>query len=168
MEESIFFFSDCRALQCQDNAVCERLFDDFFERLAANETLDLLQEKLSRIQDSVRKVYWLATYASVIVIRRLDSRYSSITLIGLDGWESAVHSSINGRESIALPNLSKPAHYPLGRLLTASVETVLWHFRERWMNQRKTTQVTREDSRQVTKATKRPPRLPERSCTKLW
>ena len=128
MEESIFFFSDRRALQCQDNAVCERLFDDFFERLAANETLDLLQEKLSRIQDSVRKVYWLATYASVIVIRRLDSRYSSIALIGLDGWESAVHASIHGRESIALPNLTKPAHYPLGRLLTASVETVLCAF----------------------------------------
>jgi hypothetical protein len=58
----------------------------------------------------------------------LDSKYSSISLVGLDGWKSIVHASVDGRESTTLPDVSSPTFYELGPSLTDEIEELLENF----------------------------------------
>jgi hypothetical protein len=128
MEDNIFYFKDQEALQIQDNSICEALYDDFWTGiLCCDEKLRLQKQDLLRIKDSC-SLYWHARYASVVLVRRLDSTYSSIALVGLDGWKSVVHASVDGRESIAVPDVSSPAFYELGRSPTNAVEEILKMF----------------------------------------
>jgi hypothetical protein len=128
MEDNIFYFKDQEALQIQDNSICEALYDDFWTGiLCCDEKLRLQKQDLLRIKDSC-SLYWHARYASVVLVRRLDSTYSSIALVGLDGWKSVVHASLDGRESIAVPDVSSPAFYELGRSPTNAVEEILKMF----------------------------------------
>lgn len=109
MEENIFAFNDRKALQVQDDSICERLNEDFWTKiLNCDDKLGLSEQALSRIKDSCSSLYWLASYASVVLICRLDSRYSSISLVGLDGWKSIVHTCVDCRESTAAPEISSP------------------------------------------------------------
>jgi hypothetical protein len=122
----MFPFNDRKALQVQDDSVCKELYKDFWTNiLNCDDKLGLSKQALSRINDSCSCLYWLASYGSVVLIRPLDSRYSSISLVGLDGWKSIVHASVDGRESTAIPDISSPAFYELGRSPTDQIEELL-------------------------------------------
>jgi hypothetical protein len=128
MEDKIFPFKDRKALQIQDDSICEALYDDFWTRiLRCDEKLVLTKQDLSRIKHSC-SLYWFASYASVVLVRPLDSTYSSIALVGLDGWKSIVHASVDGRESTAIPDVSSPAFYEFGPSPTDAVEEILKKF----------------------------------------
>ena len=129
MEESIFPFTDRRALHVQDDATCENIFKDFWLRLdSADERAKLPKEKLAEVKKSVGSLSWQASYASVILFRRLNSRDSSVVLIGLDGWKYVVHASVHGREATASPDISKPAYFDLGRVVTDDIADILKKF----------------------------------------
>jgi hypothetical protein len=115
MEYNIFPFNDRPALQVQDGYICQELYLDFWTKiLNCDDKLGISKQNLSRIKDSCSSLYWLARYASVVLIRPLDSTYSSISMVGLDGWQSVIHASVDGRESTAIPDVSSPAFYQLG------------------------------------------------------
>jgi hypothetical protein len=124
MEDSIFTFNDKEALQVQDNDTCAALYQDFWTRLDNAEDLP----DLSLAKQSVSQLHWLARYASVVVVRPLDSHHSCLSMVGLDRWEHVVHASIHGRESTAEPDVTKPAFFGVGRVVTNEVDELLQQF----------------------------------------
>ena len=132
MEDHIFHFNDRGTLQLQDDGICEALLEDFWTRiLNSHEDLRLPKEQLSRVKRSCSSYNWLARYASVVIVRLLDSKYSTMTLVGLDGWKSHVHASVAaGRQTTALPDVSSPTIYELGPLSTDVIKELMQKFRQ--------------------------------------
>lgn len=131
MEEYIFRFNDCRALQIQDNSVCNRLYHDFWTRILQHgkDKYCLPTKDLLHVEQSCSQVRFYAKYASAVIVRRLDSRYSFVTLVGLDRWESAVHASEGfGRESTSVPDVCTPARYDLCPAKTAKLDEIFRSF----------------------------------------
>jgi len=129
MEELIFHFNDRPALQVQCADKCQQLYDHFWKMILedCDEKNFLPQEKLDRINKTYSSIHWLPRYACAILIKLLGPVYSTISMVGLDHWESPVHASDQGRESIAVADVRTT--FALGSVLTESLERIMSNFK---------------------------------------
>jgi hypothetical protein len=127
MERFIFDFLDRSAVSLQDDETCQGLLEDFWNGL--DQTGGWLQlPDRSVLRQSCPTLWWKARYAAVVTFARLDSRRSFVSIVGLDGWKSRVHTSRIagvGRQRTASPNLTQPVVFGLGWVPTDDVDEVM-------------------------------------------
>ncbi|CAB9529821.1 Protein of unknown function (DUF3645) [Seminavis robusta] len=120
MEDNIFDFNDRTALQIQSDEVCAQLYDHFLSAVEESVSLPIFKDDarliaadLKQLKESV-VVKWMAPYGCAILMKDLDVLSTTITVIGLNEWNDKVHSSVNGRESTAIPNVLSPSVLEVG------------------------------------------------------
>jgi len=140
--DKVFFFNDQPALTEQSDEVCKDLFkhfqtalkkekaalttalDDGSSTYSVQDLLDL-QQKTSTATEKY-KIVWCASSACAILIKKNNSITTFVKVVGLDGWESRVHSStVKGREAISKANITKPAILDLGSIPAAQVDDLI-------------------------------------------
>jgi hypothetical protein len=125
MDEYIFDFIDRPAVSRQDDNTCRELLEDFWNGL--DQTSDLLKlPDRTKVRKMCPRLEWKARYAAVVAFVELDSCKSFVSIVGLDGWKSRVHTSRTvGRQRTAVPNLTEPAVFGLGWVATANIDRLM-------------------------------------------
>jgi Protein of unknown function (DUF3638) len=125
MEESIFDFFDCPANSRQDDNLCQELLVDFWHGLDQMSHRLQLPDR-TKVQTTCPRLEWKARYAAVVAFVPLDSCQSFVTIVGLDGWKSRIHTSrTGGRQRTAVPNLTEPVVFGLGWMATANIDRLM-------------------------------------------
>ena len=115
LAESIFYFPDQPALQCQSEETCRHLYEHLISTL-----LDLdptrygdLIKILSYVKDQYN-IVWVPRYACAILSSAISVDTAFLRMVGLDGWKSRIHSCVHGREKTAEADVLRPAEEDIG------------------------------------------------------
>lgn len=143
LEGNVFFFNDRPALTVQSDEICQQLFTHFQAALQTEETMLVSAHNqrsslnvvalVQRVNDIAGKyqIIWCAPSGCAILVQKMDALSSFVTVIGLNGWECMVHSSVEvGREVTAKPNYAKPAIMELGFIPKANMKDLI----KEWKN----------------------------------
>jgi hypothetical protein len=81
--------------------------------------------RLVATKDRFLDIKWFARYGAAVLCQDAGSDGVNIKVVGLDGWDFDVHSSVNGRAKIARADVRSPAIFPHGLVKTNNVKS-LW------------------------------------------
>ena len=132
----MFPFNDQPALTVQSDSVCQEMVDHFTQVLAEDMPClfpDLvgLVDKCNTLWKDTYRFEWMAKYGCALVIRQADALSDTIALIGLDGWKSKVHASVDGgREMTAEADIVNPATLVSGKVKKAALDDLMSSFRK--------------------------------------
>ena len=116
-EDSIFHFNDSQALEVQNAVTCRAIFNDFWIKISDSDWAKIAfpGKGFEKYAELNRKIHWFPQYGAAVLFRKLDSIEVFVTVVGLDEWNSAIHSSVvKGREQISEPDVFAPAVFELG------------------------------------------------------
>lgn len=131
----IFHFNDEKAPQARDEDTCRELYKHFWDTIEQSECTRIpwLRIPVRASGDFLEdRTQWFPANGFAVLFKRLTSIEAHVLVVVLNKWETKIHSSVHGRESIMVPDVSLPVIICLGPIEVSSIETKMQLFRSEW------------------------------------